>query len=400
MKNNILEKNHDKCTSCGSCEAVCPKEAIKLYLNDEGFYQPKLDEEKCINCGLCKQTCIKFQIVENTNTNTNVEVYSAKNKNKDILKKSSSGGVSYELMKKCIEKGYKVVGVSYDYEGDIAITKIVDNKINLKQFFGSKYMQSYTVEALKEIIKNSKEKYAIFGTPCQIFSLSKYAERKKIRDNFLFIDIFCHGCPSLNLWKKYLESQKRICDVNKFDEIEFRSKCHGWHEYGYKFYYKENMKISDISKNEFNEIFFDKNVFNKACYGCKIRSNFDYCDIRLGDFWGKIYDNDLEGVSAVVLSTQKGKEIFKDIYEKFVIKEHFLNEVLVSQSCSKEHIENKELREKILKLLKADLSMEEIVKEYRKTYSLKKKIRKKIINILKKNLSQSSISKIRKNIHK
>ena len=26
MKNNILEKNHDKCTSCGICEAVCPKE--------------------------------------------------------------------------------------------------------------------------------------------------------------------------------------------------------------------------------------------------------------------------------------------------------------------------------------------------------------------------------------
>ena len=398
MKNNILEKNHDKCTSCGICEAVCPKEAIKLYLSDEGFYQPKVDEKKCISCGICKQTCIKFQKVENREIN--IKVYSAKNKNKDILKKSSSGGVSYELMKKCIEEGYKVVGVIYDYEEDIAITKIIDDKINLNQFFGSKYMQSYTVEALKEIIKNSKEKFAIFGTPCQIFSLFKYAEKRKVRDNFLFVDLFCHGCPSLNLWKKYLESQKRMCEVDKFDEIEFRSKCHGWHEYGYKFYYKENIKISDISKNEFNEIFFDNNVFNRACYECKIRADFNYCDIRLGDFWGKTYDGDLEGVSAVVLSTQKGKEIFSSIHGKFALKEHFLDEILIAQSCSNKHIENKKLREVILELLKTDLSLEEIIKKYRKSYSLKKKLKKKIIEILKRNLSQNSINKIRKIIHK
>lgn len=398
MKNSILEKNHDKCTSCGICEVICPKEAIKLCLNDEGFYQPKVDEKKCISCGICKQTCIKFQIVENTNID--IKVYSAKNKNKDILRKSSSGGVSYELMKKCIEKGYKVAGVSYDYDKDIAITKIEDDKTNLKHFFGSKYMQSYTVEALKTIIKNSEEKYAIFGTPCQIFSLSKYAERRKLRDNFLFVDLFCHGCPSLNLWKKYLESQKRICNIDRFDEIEFRSKCHGWHEYGYKFYYMDNIKTSNISKNEFNEIFFDKNVFNRACYECKIRANFNYCDIRLGDFWGKIYDEDLEGVSAVILSTQRGKELFESIHKNFITEEHFLNEVLVAQSCSKEHIENKELRKKTLKLLKTDLSIEEIIKEYRKTYSLKKKLKKKIVNILKNFLSQNRISKIRRIIHK
>ena len=303
-------------------------------------------------------------------------------------------------MKKCIEEGYKVVGVTYDYEEDIAITKVIGDKINLNQFFGSKYMQSYTVEALKEIIKNSKEKFAIFGTPCQIFSLFKYAEKRKVRDNFLFVDLFCHGCPSLNLWKKYLEEQKKVCNVKKFSEIEFRSKCHGWHEMSFLF--KENGSIFLSSKinDYFYEIFLDKNIFNRACYECKIRADFNHCDIRLGDFWGKFYDGDLEGVSAVVLSTQKGKEIFGSIYEKFVVKEHFLDEVLIAQSCSKEHIENKKLREVILELLKTDLSLEEIIKKYRKSYSLKKKLKKKIVNILKRNLSQNSISKIRKIIHK
>lgn len=398
MKNSILEKNHDKCTSCGICEPVCPKEAIKLYLSDEGFYQPKVDEKKCISCGICKQTCIKFQNIENGEIQ--VKVYSAKNKNKDILKKSSSGGVSYELMKKCIEGGYKVVGVAYDYDKEVAITRIEDIKANLNQFFGSKYMQSYTVEALKKIIKNSKEKYAIFGTPCQIFSLYKYAENKKLRDDFLFVDLFCHGCPSLNLWRKYLDGQKKICSVDKFNEIEFRSKCHGWHEMSFLFKENDSIFLSSRINDYFYEIFLDKNIFNRACYGCEIRSNFNYCDIRLGDFWGKTYDGDLEGVSAVILSTQKGKEIFDSIHEQFIVKEHFLDEVLIAQSCSKEHIENKELRKKSLELLKSDLSIEKIVKKYRKSYSLKKRIKKKIVSILKRNLSQNSISKIRKIIHK
>lgn len=394
MKNSILEKNHDKCTSCGICEVVCPKKAIKLYLNDEGFYQPKVDEKKCINCGICKQTCIKFQNIENREIQ--VKVYSAKNKNKDILKKSSSGGVSYELMKKCIEEGYKVVGVMYDYEKDIAMTKVVDDKINLKQFFGSKYMQSYTVEALREIIENSTEKYAIFGTPCQIFSLSKYVEMKELRDNFLFVDLFCHGCPSLNLWKKYLEYQKRIHDIDKFDEIEFRSKCHGWHEFSFKFSFQNKIITSDKIQDVFYKLFLSKNFFNKYCYKCDIKRSTYYTDIRLGDFWGKNYIFDKEGVSAVVLSSEKGKELFHKIEEKFYLKEHLLKDVILYQSCSKEYKENIELREKMLILLKSNQKIEKIYKEYLRSISYTQRLRLKIVQIIKKYFPTNLINFLRK----
>ena len=398
MLNNIMEMNHDKCTSCGICEAVCPVNAIEIKLNEDGFYQPVLNQEKCINCGICKKTCIKFNYVEEK---MNVlEVYSAKNKSKEILKQSSSGGVSYELMKKCIEKGYMVVGVEYDYNQDISITSIEKDINKLYKFFGSKYMQSYTVDALKDIIKNSKkDKYAIFGLPCQIFSLRKFAELHNLEENFIFIDLFCHGCPSLNLWKKYIEEKKEKLNCEKFDFIEFRSKIYGWHEQSLNFIKNDRNIPSKKINDEFFEIFFDNNAFNRSCYGCDIRMQFGYSDIRLGDFWGRIYDEDLEGVSAIVISTEKGKKFFEEIKNKFILKDHDVKEVLSSQSCSKKHIENIEKRRKILELLESNLKIEKISEKCRSWYPLKKKVRKYIINFIKENFSKEFIKKLRKLSH-
>ena len=35
------------------CEQICPKNAIKMEDDEEGFLRPVVDEDLCINCGLC-----------------------------------------------------------------------------------------------------------------------------------------------------------------------------------------------------------------------------------------------------------------------------------------------------------------------------------------------------------
>lgn len=67
--------------------------------------------------------------------------------------------------------------------------------------FFSKYIYAFK----KVLTDDTKQKYALFATPCHIYSVSKYIDLHKLSDKDLFVDIFCHGCPSLNLWKKYLE---------------------------------------------------------------------------------------------------------------------------------------------------------------------------------------------------
>ncbi len=83
-------KDKRKCCGCSACANVCPKNAIEMKYDDEGFAYPTINKEKCINCGLCEKICPilnKLPIIENENFPI---VYACYNKNNEIRKKSSS----------------------------------------------------------------------------------------------------------------------------------------------------------------------------------------------------------------------------------------------------------------------------------------------------------------------
>lgn len=386
MQNNILMVNHNNipCTGCSVCAAVCPQKAIAIKLTKEGFYEPIIDENLCTNCGLCKKSCYKLDDQVLHKNEKDCLFYSAINKDRNEIKTATSGAVSAEIMKLCIREGYKVLGVAYNYEKNIAVTKIASSIDEIEEFKGSKYFQSYTIEAFEEALNDiSEQKYVVFGTPCQIYAISKYIELYKKHDKFLLVDIFCHGCPSLNLWSKYLQYIKERFGVLQFDKIAFRSKSYGWHEFSTTFYNGAKKYNSSKINDPFYTMFFDKNVLNKACYSCKLRSTFSYTDIRLGDFWGYQYDTNKEGVSVVVICTDNGKKIFNKISSKFKLREHNFQECIDAQSYGKRHIINENLRQFLLNLLASDKSMKEIIKECKNTYSLKKKIIMKTQNVLK-----------------
>ncbi|MHB8077051.1 Coenzyme F420 hydrogenase/dehydrogenase, beta subunit C-terminal domain [Desulfosporosinus fructosivorans] len=401
MRNNVLTDNSNVhyCTGCSMCAVSCPGKAITIALTKDGFYEPCIDEKLCTNCGLCKKSCYKFDNnVLYGNENSSV-VYSAIHKNRHELKSSTSGGVSAELMRECIKQGYKVLGVAYDYQKNIAVTKVASSIEDVEQFKGSKYFQSYTIDAFyKSLNDKSNQKYAIFGTPCQIYAISKNIDLNKDKDKFLLIDIFCHGCPSMNLWTKYLEYTKESTGISQFNRIEFRSKTHAWHEYCFTFHSSNTQYSSKKINDPFYTIFFDKNAFNRVCYNCKMRSSLAYTDIRLGDFWGYQYDTNTTGVSAVVLCSDKGKNLFKDVCNEFETRQHTLEETIVAQSYGKLHSCNDKLRKYTLELLSSDLSMKEVMKAYKRTYSFKKKIKIAAKNSIK-HLPQKVYLRIKKIVH-
>ncbi|NNU77320.1 Coenzyme F420 hydrogenase/dehydrogenase, beta subunit C-terminal domain [Clostridium estertheticum] len=320
--NNITDKTVKNCTSCQLCFAVCPTEAIRIELDKDGFYVPVVDDNMCISCGLCKESCYKYdEKIIMTYDEQSISIYAVQSIDKKILNSSTSGGVASHIAIECLKQGYKVIGVAYDNDRDIAINKIATNEKEIESFKGSKYMQSYTEKVFKVLLKDqTDQKYVVFGTSCQIYAIKKYAERTNQNGRLLLIDIFCHGCPSLNLWTKYVKYIKQKMNVDKFDGVEFRSKIHGWHEFSH-YFISDNIKFKSKKINDpFFTFFFDNNVLCKACYDCKSRSTLEYTDIRLGDFWGAEYALNTEGVSAVVLSSDRGKGLFDNIKNKFILK--------------------------------------------------------------------------------
>lgn len=384
MKNNILkiENEINHCTSCQLCSAVCPVGAIKIKVNGEGFYQPIISNEKCINCGKCISVCYKYDtsIIMNDKYK---KVYAAKSKDKNLLLNSTSGGIATHLAEELILNGYKIIGVEYDYKNNRARNIIIENIDELKKIQGSKYIQSYSEEIYIKIIKNLKnEKYAIFGLPCQIYGIDKYLRQINKRENFILIDLFCHGCPSLNLWKKYLSFIKQKYKLDKIKKIEFRSKNKGWHEYIISILDEnEQYFISKNVQDSFFKLFFSNKILNESCYECKLRSTLNYTDIRLGDYWGAEYDLDTEGVSAVVLVTQRGREVFENIKDKIKMKKSNLKAIIKYQSYGKNYKFNEKERKNILKILDKNNNFEIFLKEYNKRLSRKEKLKYILKNI-------------------
>ena len=53
----ILYKRKEDCCGCTACYAICPKEAIRMVEDEEGFVYPQIDESNCVRCYQCIKVC-------------------------------------------------------------------------------------------------------------------------------------------------------------------------------------------------------------------------------------------------------------------------------------------------------------------------------------------------------
>ncbi len=377
--NNIFLDNelNKKCTSCSACFSVCPFDAIEFGLSDEGFYRPSLILDKCKDCGLCKKVC--YTQDQDILKDENPEEYlcaSLKSNDSKILSSSSSGGACFELAKALIKNGYRIIGVAYDEELCEAVGILFDDLNDFHKIQGSKYFQSDISKVLKQAVNDKESKIAIFGLPCQIYGFRKVIQALNLSDRFVLVDIFCHGAPTVKLWKKYFDFVKKSLKAEKIDKISFRSKAKGWHRFCTTFFYDGKEKTSKIINDEFYTLFFGKDLFNNSCYACKLRSTLRYTDIRMADFWGSRYDTDTKGVSAVVASSEKGKSILKEVDPSAILKTGLsFKEVVAAQSYGEIHSLKTKRREILLqKINDSSSDISEILKIYKKNLSSKERL--------------------------
>lgn len=319
---------HD-CYGCGVCATVCAKHIIELNLNVNGFYEPCIiDQSKCTDCGLCIDVCA-YSHDDLTLKEQYIRSYASWSNDAQVRRKCSSGGVGFEIGRTLIEKGYKVCGVKYNPDTNRAEHYIATTVEELIPSIGSKYIQSYTVDCFKAI--NRKGKYLVTGTPCQIDSFRRYIRKFRCEDNFVLMDFFCHGVPSMLLWNKYVEEVEKV--TGKITYVSWRNKFTGWHDSwamsmdgektGGKVDWQDsyNMLIrerkgfynSRLSQGDaFYRLFLSDSCLGKACYDkCRFKYDKSSADIRIGDLWGKTYKNNEDGVSATIAFTPKGEDVLR-----------------------------------------------------------------------------------------
>ncbi len=378
-----------ECTSCGACVNVCPKKAISLLPDESGFLYPYIDGDKCVDCSLCNTVCqMDLKSAREKNEQT---FYALINKNKNHLKVSSSGGAFLAVAEYVFNKGGVVVGCAFNEEQKAIHVITYNLEECIDRLCGSKYVQSETQNTYSDV-KNflGYGKLVLYvGTPCQIEGLLLFLKNKP--KNLITMDLICHGVSSPLLWKKhkdYLEN-KVHAKINKY---RFRGKeKNGWALYYYYYYYggKNRCKHGPSLLDRYYTDFLKGVNYRESCYQCRYANLDRVGDITIGDFWGvqKHIDgvDPHDGISLIVINSQRGNEIIKEISDKVtliqVTKENSIedNHNLVTPTSRPEE------RNDYYKRCFADFENWE--KEYVKTRSWKlAKLKSKIPSFIKKAL--------------
>lgn len=107
-----------KCCGCTACYSACPRKAITMKEDFEGFLYPYVTSDLCIGCGLCNKACP----IENPPhvDGYDREAFAIRAKEPEILKNSTSGGFISPLAKWIWNRNGVVCAAIYDNDLEIA----------------------------------------------------------------------------------------------------------------------------------------------------------------------------------------------------------------------------------------------------------------------------------------
>lgn len=315
INTNPISRND--CCGCSACASKCPKGAIEMVYDEEGFIYPKLDKDNCIDCGLCKKVCPLSKTCDNKSEY--LKVFAGYSTNSDILMKTTSGGFITALSLSVIDQGGIVAGVRYSeglIKSEYAIARTKDEVL---LFSSSKYVQSEKKDIYREVEKELKKGNLVLfvGCPCDIQAIHNYLG--VLYGTFLSVELVCMGVSSYKVAEAYKEYTERKYHT-KLIRINARSKRKGWFVPHLEEEYENNQIRCSTLVGTF--LGYGMQVYNRpSCFQCRFRGTNGVGDIRVGDFWG-IKETDPywnpNGVSCIFVRTQKGLDAVNSVKDFFL----------------------------------------------------------------------------------
>lgn len=353
----------DNCTGCYACLNVCPVEAISLPEDKYGFIHAVINQEKCIECHLCEKTCPEYKKVERYYP---TRVFAAVSNDEIIQLEAASGGFLSELSRYIISQNGIVYGCA-----EINCTEFrhirIENEDDIFKLRKSKYVQSEIGFLFKDVKKDLDNRRLVLftGTACQIAGLYNFLKKKY--NNLITSDILCHGVPPMKMLKEQIESYNLIKKQNiKEIHLDFRWKYLDKSnkpviKYGMRFYRKnedheELILDEDQIHNAYMRCFHSGVSLRDSCLSCQYASKERISDITCADFWGigsRISSklNSKNGVSLILVNTDKGIYFFNTIQSHFIVEEHKFEDAVRFNQCLSKPTENNNLRSKFLETI-------------------------------------------------
>lgn len=324
--NNLTENNKDlrldlpnqaNCVGCMACVDICPKNALQSEIKKDGHLYWKFDSSACVNCGQCTKICPVLAFNNDSNPVHPPFEFSAAawTSDKEIRKRSSSGGAFASIAKSFIEKRHGVVwGVAQN--GFRAQYQCITKSNDIVKLQGSKYQQADMTGVYKTIKQQLLEgKDVLFsGLPCQCNAIMSFFADQSFHDKLFVVDVICGGVPSLIPTQLFMKRFKnKSCGI-----VSYRNKNHGWKNKNMIFelsvWNKEKTEIMNAGCNNAITQGYTNYFRRESCFRCLFAVRNRKSDVTIGDFWGiTLYqDEHHDGISAVIAHTDRGMNLLEN----------------------------------------------------------------------------------------
>jgi coenzyme F420 hydrogenase subunit beta len=342
--NIVLEEG--LCTGCGTCIAICPKDAITYHIDKQkGVYRPNINQSRCASCGICLKSCpgqgVDFQELnleifgknpENRYLGNFIGCYHGFSNNLDLRYSSSSGGLITQILLFALDEGIIDGAIvtrmsrSNPLEPEAFIARTREEILEAK---GSKYCPVPVNLVLKEVMKSCEnEKLAFVGLPCHLQGLRKVEKiNKKIRQKIvLHLGIVCSQTPNFNATEFLLKKLK----LNKEDIQSIHYRGNGW---------PGSLRICTKSEeHSMPHVDSWSSGFGQFFYPYRCTLCFDhtaeFSDISFADAWiPEIKESDSIGSSLIIIRDQRLLDLLISMCSKNIITLNPVSEdkVILSQ---------------------------------------------------------------------
>lgn len=321
------------CTGCGLCAFVCPKKAIAMEPDEEGFLYPRIDTDRCVDCGLCRKRCPN-QPDKIEKQRHPLSSLAAKNSDQ-VRENSSSGGIFTALSDTMLQEGGVVFGAQLMEDGQVCHTmaETADQRDRMRD---SKYVQSDITscfDAISQALAAGKTVLFV-GTPCQTAAVGAAFPNDRKASKLLLCDLVCHGVPSPRVFSAYRQQLLKE-QSGAVKSLAFRSKKAGWSCRAVTIETGGGEKSSFLLDDRYFRLYFAGLITRPCCHACIYTNLHRPSDITIGDCWGEavrdlsIYDE--LGLSLVLIHTQNGMDLFGKAQKSISCEEIRLRDFMQEQ---------------------------------------------------------------------
>lgn len=303
---------HDRCTGCGACASGCPKGAIHMVRDREGFLYPQITDG-CVSCGHCTHVCPVLKQRELRGQPASFAVW---NENEAVRACSTAGGVFTALAEFALESGGVVFGAALDEKMQVR-HMAVKNREDLRLLRGAKPIQSELGESYQQVrLYLEQGRYVLFsGTPCQVDGLYRFLGEHP--ENLLTCDFACGGVGSPGVWERIMESMSYVKRHRAVD-VRFCDKLKGEKERRFRVWFEGGGSFdAPLSKSQLGRGVSRRLFLRPACYSCAYANTNRPGDLTMGTVHGvpkEQWPQGQEGdVSLLLINSVKGAHVFDQL---------------------------------------------------------------------------------------